>query len=806
MVASGLVAFTIGNAAATCFLWVSGRALGFGTVVDLVDLVGYLFCLYGLWLMMPAERLADPGLKYDLGVLACGLFIFIEAWVLDPAVEGKHVGLALTVAAAYPVVDLVLLVAVAAVALSYRCFTRARQLILLAILLLLGTDISNTIVTTRGASAPWLNLGYVAATLALAGAAAQRSRDDLHQGEPLEATSLRRLGLLAFAMMLLVVSILTHYAIVGEINVIESGGAASLMILLTLRRLNLTVQAERAGRERLAAQHHFQAVLLEQAPGHVLVVGADGTNLFRDQAGRATEPHPASAGHWTDLVHPDDWQTAHDLLEDASEGRASAELRLRSGNTFRYAEVTATDARSDEIVGGFVLNVRDIEERREHEQRLYAQATSDVVTGLGNRFLLLTGLADELGVLAAGPQDSELVLFIGDLDHFKAVNDDLGHAAGDELLRSVGMRLRAHCPGALTVARLGGDEFAILMRRRPDDPPILDTAERLAQQVGLPVNISGRDIDPKISFGVATVSAADTSEEALRKADVALYAAKRSGEGVAVFDAALAAVTRRRLALQNDLRSALASGTLELLYQPVVADLEGRVVGYEALLRWHHREHGLIPPDEFIPYAEETGLINIIGRWVLHEACREAASWPAGTSVSIAVNVSPTQLKSPTFSSDVAAALRSTGLAPSRLILEITEEVFMDAAVTLRALTTVKALGVRIAIDDFGTGYSSLSYLQQLPLDQLKVDRSFISRLDEADTAALVGMLISLADNLNLDIVAEGVETLDQAQWLTRHAQLHMQGYLYSRPVPAAVLHRQLETGLANPIGHPATV
>ena len=444
---------------------------------------------------------------------------------------------------------------------------------------------------------------------------------------------------------------------------------------------------------------------------------------------------------------------------------------------------------------------RDIEERREHEQRLYAQATTDVVaTGLGNRFLLLTRLTDALSALS-GPEDFELVLFIGDLDHFKAVNDDLGHAAGDELLRSVGKRLRQHCPGGLTVARLGGDEFAILTRRRLGDPPIQETAERLARQVSVPVHIAGRNIDPKISFGAATVGGNDTSEEALRKADVALYAAKHSGERVVVFDAALAAVTRRRLDLQHDLRSALATGTLHLLYQPVVADIEGRVVGCEALLRWHHDEYGLIPPDEFIPYAEETGLISLIGRWVLHEACREAASWPTGTTASIAVNVSPTQLKSPTFSADVAAALRSTGLTSSRLILEITEEVFMDAAATLRALTNVKALGVRIAVDDFGTGYSSLSYLQQLPLDQLKIDRSFISRLDEADTAALVSMLISLADNLNLKVVAEGVETLDQAQWLTTHARLHMQGYLYSRPVPAAILRQQLAAGIPITIG-----
>ncbi|MDO9714183.1 EAL domain-containing protein [Paracraurococcus lichenis] len=477
-------------------------------------------------------------------------------------------------------------------------------------------------------------------------------------------------------------------------------------------------------------------------------------------------------------------------------GRSLQELleerlpRFHSGDTGSFLEEVA-DGRTivatyrGTAVGGLVIAYEDVTERREAEARIAHIAHHDALTGLPNRVLFRERL-DE--TLVRARRDEGFAVLCLDLDRFKDINDTLGHPAGDALLRVVAERLKTVLRETDTLARLGGDEFAILQPNVDQPGDASPLARRLVEALSAPFDLGGHQVVIGTSVGIALAPTDGLDADLLLKAaDMALYRAKAEGRGRwCFFEPEMDARMRERRLLELDLRRALVVGEFELHYQPIVAVASRRVSGLEALLRWRHPERGLVPPDAFIPLAEEIGLIVPLGEWVLAQACRDAAGW-LGTP-KVAVNLSPVQFASRGLVDAVATALELSGLDPARLELEITETVMLqDTQATLATLHRLKALGVRIAMDDFGTGYSSLSYLQRFPFDKVKIDRSFTSGLEQSPRSnAIVGAVTDLCLGLDMTITAEGVETEEQLQELRRKGCGEAQGYLFSKPQPAA--------------------
>ncbi|MFI5953608.1 putative bifunctional diguanylate cyclase/phosphodiesterase [Cryptosporangium sp. NPDC051539] len=430
---------------------------------------------------------------------------------------------------------------------------------------------------------------------------------------------------------------------------------------------------------------------------------------------------------------------------------------------------------------------------RESENRMTFQATHDGLTGLVNRALLASRIDSAL----AGGGAAEVAMALIDLDDFKSVNDRLGHAVGDTLLVEAAARIREATGADDTVARLGGDEFAVLFRGA--DPAV--AAERILASLDRPLRIAGDELRIRASVGIADGWAGADSNELTRRADVAMYAAKSSGEGWARFDPAMDAPAADQARLAAGLRDGLGRGDFRLLYQPIVSLPGGQISGVEALVRWHDPERGVIPPDRFIPVAERSGLIMPLGRWVLREACRQAAAWRASFGAAapsrMSVNVSPRQLDEPDFVDDVVAALADSGLPAECLVIEVTETAVFHGGLAVSSLAALRSLGVRVALDDFGTGQSSLGLLLTCPVDILKVDKSFVDGVTEpGDRAVIVEFLAQVARGLDLDTVAEGVEDAAQAERLVELGYRKAQGYLFSRPVPGAELAEQLRPTL----------
>jgi len=472
-----------------------------------------------------------------------------------------------------------------------------------------------------------------------------------------------------------------------------------------------------------------------------------------------------------------------DLLEDIAAGKTSSVMvKSADGRVFSIV-------RNPIAGGGWIATHEDITDRQRAEERIVHMARHDALTDLPNRTMLRERLDHELKRVKRGECLAVLCL---DLDHFKSVNDTLGHPIGDELLKVVAERLRRCTREPDTIARLGGDEFAIIMTgmERPTDAVAL--AKRIRESITKPYHIDGHQILADISIGVS-LAPMDASEpdQLLKNADMALYGAKGDGRGTyRFFEPEMDAKMKTRRELEMDLRSALVNSEFELYYQPLVNLQTNDITAFEALVRWNHPTRGLVSPADFIPVAEETGLIIQLGEWVLRRACQETAQWPA--HIKVAVNLSPSQLKSRNLTELVVSALEDSGMSAHRLQLEITETVLMHNTFnTLATLHQLRKLGVQIAMDDFGTGYSSLSYLRSFPFDKIKIDRSFIQDLSNgAEPLAIVNAVAGLARSLNMISTAEGVETQQQLDQLQSIGCTEMQGYLFSHARPAADIVR----------------
>jgi diguanylate cyclase (GGDEF)-like protein/PAS domain S-box-containing protein len=552
-----------------------------------------------------------------------------------------------------------------------------------------------------------------------------------------------------------------------------------------------------------ASEAHFRAIF-EHAGIAIYLSTLDGTVVeanpaFSELLGYGTAE---VVGRQAAAFSPaEDVEAAADLVRELRSGAREAVTVERR---FRHADgrLLVGELTLSLVTHGadpcLVALIQDVTERKRMEAALIRQAFEDDLTALPNRALFRDRLAHALE--RRHRTHARVAVLLLDLDGFKRVNDSLGHAAGDELLRVVGRRLSASVRSGETVARLGGDEFVVILEdlAPTEDPFVL--AERLLGLLALPIPVAGRELTVGVSIGLAVADSGDDEESVLRNADMAMYAAKAAGKGcVRIYDPAMHREAVEWLELESDLRAGMELGEFCLEYQPLVHIERGSVKGFEALLRWNHPRRGWVMPSQFIPIAEETGLIVALGRWVLQEACRQAVTWPRcpdGTTPSVSVNVAARQLDSEEFADHVREALASSGLPPSRLVLEITEsDVTRAREEALHTLESLRAVGVRIAIDDFGTGYSSLGHLQYFPVDELKIDRSFVQRVTGGDRdAAFVRTIIGLARSLSADVVAEGIEEELQRRFLRRAGCDLGQGFHFSRPMPPAAVPRFIGT------------
>jgi diguanylate cyclase (GGDEF)-like protein/PAS domain S-box-containing protein len=587
-----------------------------------------------------------------------------------------------------------------------------------------------------------------------------------------------------------------------------------IVALLDNLQLSRTLESQVAERTlELVTREQWFRSLVQHSSDMVSVIDSLGIIRYQSPAVERLLGYGANemvGKPFSSLVQPGDVPRLNAALVRAV-GRDGASFVLefpvshRDG-TWRDTETVVTSLLDVPDVRGLVLNTRDVTERKQLQERLTHQAYYDVLTGLANRSLFQHELAAALPNAAPG---SLAVLFC-DLDGFKAVNDSQGHDVGDTLLSVVGERLRRCVRPADLVARFGGDEFAVLVRDADAMSAAREIAERVTESLEAPVALDSREIRIGVSIGIAGVASdAGSVDVLLRNADLAMYRAKSDRHhSIAVFETAMHDALLARLEVEDDLRTAMGSGQLVLHYQPTVVLATGVAVGVEALMRWYHPDRGVVSPNEFIAIAEDNGYIDVMGRWALFEACRQAAEWQPyaepGQVFSVGVNISARQV-TPALVDLVAAAVTEAGIPPSALLLEMTESVLLGRTEeAIDVLRSLKRLGVRIAIDDFGTGFSSLSYLSRFPVDVLKIDKDFIDAVDgHGERAELARTIIGLGRSLRVATIAEGIERQPQCVALREMGCEFGQGYLFSRPLPASGVTELLQGANADSMFDP---
>ena len=595
--------------------------------------------------------------------------------------------------------------------------------------------------------------------------------------------------------------VLLAMAVVGDIA--TSGWSLRERLLLALVAIfavvaGLLLRRDRLTDQRLAAERRQLSIAVNNIPQGLVLYDASARIIICNQ------PYLDMFGLSPDVAKPGCTMQrliAHRKETGSFDGDVDA-FCIAIIKTVSLGKATrqlteAPGSRAIEIInrplkgGGWVATIEDITARQRADEKIAHLAHYDGLTDLPNRILFRERLEQSLKAMRPGEQLA--VLYI-DIDEFKSVNDALGHPVGDELLKGVAERLRGCLKETDVAARLGGDEFAVIQTAIKDRSETNQLVDEIQSAIRQPFDCMGHLITADASIGIALApgDGADL-DQLLKNADLALYGAKGDGRRTyRFFEAGMDQRARARRSLELDLRQAISDGSLETYYQPVLNIEDGKISSCEALLRWRHPERGMISPAEFIPIAEDSGLINQLGLWVLNTACAEAATWP--DHIRVAVNVSPVQFRSPSLALNVAAALAACDLPASRLELEITEAVLIrDDEAALEMLHQLRKLGVRIALDDFGTGYSSLSYLQRFPFDKIKIDRSFIRDIaGPGASSSIVQAVVNIAAASDMTTTAEGVETEHQRNLLYILGCTEMQGYLFSPAIPAAEVRRLL--------------
>lgn len=586
----------------------------------------------------------------------------------------------------------------------------------------------------------------------------------------------------------------------------------------TLERRRLHRQNEQI-RHRLRRSERLYRFIVDNSPDFIYVLDAEGRFTFINRNAErllGLSPDALLGEHFQCIIAEEDRAVAERRFNERRTGqRATHNLELRlcppgaPREILRTMDLTAMGIYADgdaphpgQFLGTYGI-ARDVTDRKHAESIVHYQAHHDLLTGLPNRALLKDRLAQALA--QARREGAEVAVLFLDLDRFKVVNDSLGHSVGDQLLQQVAQRLRACLREGDTLARLGGDEFTLLLPAIPDRQAVERVAEKCIAAMEGPFLVQNHRLFLGVSIGIAVFPEhGETLETLIKHADVAMYHVKEHGKGhYTFFDQAMGSRIDHHLNMETGLRRALERGEFRIAYQPQVDVASGRVTAMEALLRWQHPEAGEVSPREFIPVAEQTGLIIPIGDWLLRTACEEILRWPEGNEgLRLAVNLSPLQVHQRDFVDRIRMICEETGFPPSRLDLEITENLLMrDVESVVQKLRTLSRMGVTVAIDDFGTGYSSLSYLQQLPIHTLKIDQSFIHAIREnEEEGTLVETIIAMAHGLGLNVVAEGVETERQLNYLRQLECGRMQGYYFSHPLSSHEAVHLLDDGAWEPL------
>jgi diguanylate cyclase (GGDEF)-like protein/PAS domain S-box-containing protein len=803
----GLSAFSWGSGQ-VIWSWyelVQRREAPFPSLADAGFLVAVPFAVAGM-LMFPREGSSAAGrvrALIDGVIIALSALMTSWVFVLKPVFRSGGTVLEHTISLAYPVGDVVVIT----IALYVILRARQRRAGVPLLPLLIGgafvamafSDSAFTYLTGKGqyvtgtlVDAGWL-IGFVLLIVA-----AQRTAPPASGLDEARPSGGMLLPYVAVAIALLTSSLAQSH--LDATDVFLSWLRTALIATLVLRQVfillensSLTRRLEEQLRELRGSEQRFEA-LVQHSSDVVTLVDSNGCVLYQSESvmrvfGHAAESlvgrsvvemmTEASAGLFMRAL--DDLRS-----EEASTRVLELEVRHASGRLC-HAEMTMTNLLANRSVGGIVLNTRDMSERKVLQDQLVHEASHDSLTTLANRALFRDRVEKELR--QNDGQQAKLTILFLDLDGFKEVNDSLGHATGDMLLIRVAERLRSCVRPIDTVARLGGDEFAMLIADKSSERDGSLVADRITKAFREPFKLQGREIYVGASIGIAaTDQDVEDADHLLRNADLAMYRAKATGAGGSErYHPRLHVALVERLQLEAELRHAIASNEFELHYQPTVSLATGEITGVEALARWKHHRRGFVPPGEFIPLAEQTGLIRPLGRWGLQESCRRLAEWhaqfPAQAQLTVSVNISGHHLEDASLIDDVQDALAVSGLAPGSLLLEMTESVLMahtDENIDL--LGRLKELGVGLAIDDFGTGYSSLAYLHRFPADVIKIDRSFVERLGGSESdAELLRTIVQLGQSLRMVTVAEGVETAEQVLALQAMGCEFAQGFHFYR-------------------------
>lgn len=775
----------------------------FPSIADVFFLAFYPLAIFGLSQL--TERLASPRdrKKFLLDCSCAALSAVGIMWYLGL----RHVEIdaavgipGLIVSVGYPIVDVMLLIAVLSALLKrhHSGFRLSLWILASSYIAMLCGDLIFLIPALENAySSGGLADVFFKLSYALAACAASyrifRRRDGSQR--PTRDRTYQFQSLPYFS------AVAVYALLVWEIREHWSS-ANGILTLIAVSTTGLVIARQLLATREIAELSAAKATLVSEARYKSLVKNSSDIVLVLDDEGRITFATPSilhvlgitpeeGAGQLiADLTDPNDAHVARQFCHELSEDPALAgpvEWRLRSADgQIRHVEVLGSNLLADRSVEGLVLNLRDITERRRLEEELKHLAFTDTLTLLANRNLFNEQLGLALTRCARGKVIP--VLIFVDLDNFKKINDTLGHEAGDKILTMAAQRLIRATRSSDIVARLGGDEFAVLIADEASDAYIKALAERLIDLLSTPFELNGRQLKLSASLGIAQGENGMTPQDFMRNADLAMYRAKAQGKNCyEMYQPAMYANLLQTVDLEAEMTASLDRKDFVPYFQPIIDLATLEIVGFEALIRWHHPGRGILFPNTFIQIAEDSGLIKRLGREVLFETCRHAAEWledfPADRLAHVAINVSGRQLEHGDLVSEVRSAIATHNLDPSIIVLEITESVLMqNVGLAIEQLTRLKKLGVRIALDDFGTGYSSLSHVHRFPIDILKIDRSFIEGLDKQDGSALVRAIMGLANALELEVVAEGIEKPGQLAALQQLACPLGQGYYFGKP------------------------